>query len=136
MSTHFVGGLIVPTLPHPLLCPEANPGYAAIREAYAAARERIDALDADLLVLYSTRWPSVIGHQIQAEPSPTWTHVDEDFHALGSIPYTLNIDAAFAERYRSAAQARQLTCRTVAYQGFPIDTGSVVALKLDRKSVV
>jgi 2-aminophenol/2-amino-5-chlorophenol 1,6-dioxygenase subunit alpha len=130
MTGPFVAGVIVPTLPHPLLAPTANAGYARLRAAYDAARARISALRPDVLVLYSTRWPSVIGHQIQADPNPEWVHVDEDFHALGSIPYALTIDADLAHAYQRAATARGLAARTVAYRGFPIDTGSVVALQL------
>ena len=62
MSGGFVGGVIVPTLPHPLLTPDANPGYGRLRDAYARARQFIDDLRPDVLVLYSTRLPSVIGH--------------------------------------------------------------------------
>lgn len=121
---------IVPGLPHPLLAPGANPGWGRLRDGFQAAREQIEASGADLLVVYSTMWPSVIGHQLQAHPSPEWVHVDELFHDLGSIPYRFRIDAEFAHRWRDAALARGLAARTVAYHGFPIDTGSVVALKL------
>ncbi len=123
-------GLVTSPMPHPLLVPEQNPGWARIRAGFEAARARLEASGARRLLLYSTVWPSVIGHQIQADPEPEWVHVDELFHGLGSIPYRFRIDAAFAEAYRSAAQARGLQARTVAYRGFPIDTGSVVALKL------
>ena len=85
---------------------------------------------ADILLVYSTTWPSIIGHQIQAHPDPEWVHVDDDFHFLGSMPYKFSMDVEFAEGYRDAAQARGLHARTVAYDGFPIDTGSVVALSL------
>ncbi|MFK7930615.1 MAG: Rid family hydrolase [Myxococcota bacterium] len=130
MSGTFVGGIVVPTMPHPLLTPDANPGYRRIRDAYDKAADWIAELNPDVLVLFSTRWPSVIGHQIQADPEPVWTHVDQDFHALGSIPYHLRMDADLAEAYSTACKARGLHTRTVAYKGFPIDTGSIVALKL------
>lgn len=125
-----VGGIIVPGMPHPLLAPEKNPSWAAIRAAYEEARRRIEALDADLLVLYSTSWPSVIGHQIQADPEPRWVHVDPEWHALGSIPYHFRMDAGYGAAWQAAATARGLHARTVAYYGFPIDTGTVVALTL------
>lgn len=125
-----VKGIVVPGLPQPLLAPDANPGWKQIALGFEAARREIAESGADLLVVYSTMWPSVIGHQIQADPSPTWVHVDELFHDLGSIPYTFRIDAEFAESWRDAAERRGLMARTVAYHGFPIDTGSVVALKL------
>ncbi len=126
----FVGGLIVPGLPHPLLVPERNPGWMRIRRAFEAAREDIARWNADLLVIYSTMWPSIIGHQVQADPEPEWVHVDETFHELGSIPYRFRIDADFAHLLVDCARARGLHARPVAYHGFPIDTGSVVALKL------
>ncbi len=114
----------------PLLCPDASPDYRRIRDAYDAAARRIAESDADILVLYSTGWASVIGHQIQADPAPEWTHVDPEFHDLGSMPYTLRMDPAFAEDWSTAARARGLHTRTVAYKGFPIDTGTIVALQL------
>lgn len=126
----FVGGVIVPTMPHPLLAANENEGYGRLREAYATAAARIAALAPDVLVLYSTRWPTVIGHQLQANPEAAWTHVDQEFHALGSIPYRLHFDPELAAVYRDAGRARGLHVRTVSYKGFPIDTGTITALKL------
>ncbi|MEQ1506065.1 MAG: hypothetical protein ABMB14_27785 [Myxococcota bacterium] len=125
-----VFGLLVPGLPHPLLCPEKNAGWGRLRAAFEAAREDLRRAEPDLLIVYSTMWSSVIGHQIVSDPKPVWTHVDELFHDLGSIPYEFRIDAPFAHRLKETATARGLEARTIAYHGFPIDTGSVVALKL------
>ena len=46
------------------------------------------------------------------------------------MDYSFNIDAEFAEAWNEANHKRGLQSRTVAYHGFPIDVGSVVALKL------
>lgn len=126
----IVKGIIVPGIPHPLLCPEKNEGWTRLREGFEQARKELDECGAERILIYSTMWPSVIGHQIQADPEPEWVHVDELFHDLGSIPYKFNIDAEFSHAFQGAAEARGLMTRTVAYHGFPIDTGSVVALKL------
>ncbi|MCA9571497.1 MAG: hypothetical protein KC656_26850, partial [Myxococcales bacterium] len=123
-------GWVVPGLPHPLLTPDASPGYRRLRDAFDQAAARIAALQPDVLLVYSTMWPSVIGHQLQAHPAPTWVHVDELFHALGSIPYRFTMDTELARAWHEANERRGLASRTVAYDGFPIDTGSVVALKL------
>jgi len=96
MSGRIVKGIVVPGLPHPLLCPDENEGWSNLRAGFEAARVEIEESGAELLLVYSTMWPSVIGHQIQADPEPTWVHVDEMFHYLGSIPYTFRIDADFA----------------------------------------
>ncbi len=130
VAGELVKSLIVPAHPHPVLCPEKNAGWQKIRDAYDEARKQIEESDADLIIIYSTLWPSVIGHQIQADPNPEWVMVDADFHDLGSIHYSLKIDTEFAEAWNSANISRGLESRTVAYHGFPIDVGSVVALEL------
>ena len=130
MNDVIVKSLVVPAHPHPLLIPEQNEGWQRIRDAYDAARKVVEESGADIIIIYSTLWPSIIGHQIQALPDAEWTLVDDDFHDVGSIPYKLKIDAEFAETWNKANHARGLDSRTVAYHGFPIDVGSVVALKL------
>jgi 2-aminophenol/2-amino-5-chlorophenol 1,6-dioxygenase alpha subunit len=129
-SNPVLKGFVLPGLVQPLLSPDANPGYRKVRAAFDKVREEIERSDADLILIYSTMWPSILGHQIQAMPEPEWTLVDEEFHDLGTIPYKLKIDSGFAECYNHHAKLRGLHSRTIAYHGFPIDTGSVVALKL------
>ncbi len=126
----IVMGFYVPPHPHPLLAPDQNEGWGRLRDAYDVCRKRIEDSDADLILIYSTTWPSIVGHQIQAHPKPVFTHVDDDFHFLGSMPYEFRMDSEYAEEFRVACEGRGLQARTVAYDGFPIDTGSVVALKL------
>ena len=130
MNDSILASYVVPVHPHPLLVPEQNEGWQRLRDAFDKARDQIAASDADLIIVYSTTWPSIIGHQIQADPNPTWTLVDQDFHDLGSMDYSFRIDVEFAEAWNKANHSRGLQSRTVAYNGFPIDVGSVVALKL------
>jgi reactive intermediate/imine deaminase len=126
----IVGSFVVPVHPHTVLTPDQNPGWRALRDAFDEAAQMIRDLEADLLIVYSTTWPSIIGHQIQADPNPEWVMVDHDFHDLGSIPYSFNIDADFAHEWDDANRNRGLQSRCVNYKGFPIDVGSVVALTL------
>ena len=130
MKGEFLGGFIVPGKPQILLAPERNAGWTSLRESFGAARRAIEALKPDLLLLYSTQWPSIIGHQIQADPAPKWRLVDQDFHQLGTMHYDLRMDAEYAEVYEACAKKRGLTARTVNYRGFPIDAGTIVALQL------
>lgn len=123
-------GYLVPGKPLPLLAPDKNPAWAELRRGFEAARDEIQASGADLLLLYSTQWINVIGHQIQADPAPEWVQVDADFHDFGAMPYRFRMDPAFARTCESVARARGLHARTVAYQGFPLDSGVIQALKL------
>jgi 2-aminomuconate deaminase len=126
----LVGSYIVPVHPHTVLAADQNEGWGRLRDAFGEAAQRIKDSGADLLIIYSTTWPSIIGHQIIADPNPEWVMVDNDFHDLGSIPYSFDIDEEFAHAWNQANENRGLKSRTVAYHGFPIDVGSVVALKL------
>ncbi len=130
IDTNVPKGILVPGMPQTLLCPEKNEGWQRVRDAYDKARDEIEKTDAEIIVIYSTFWPSILGHQIQAFPEPEWTHVDDEFHDLGSISYKFRMDPEFAELAVAKCKERGLHARTISYFGFPIDTGSVVALKL------
>lgn len=126
----IVESFVVPVHPHTVLAPEQNDGWNRLRQAYDDAAKIIRDAGADLLIIYSTTWPSIIGHQLISDPNPEWVMVDHDFHELGSINYSFNIDAEFAELWNAENKTRGLQSRCVNYQGFPIDVGSVVALTL------
>lgn len=126
----IVESFVVPVHPHTVLVPEQNEGWNRLRQAYDEAAKIITDSGADLLIIYSTTWPSIIGHQLISDPNPEWVMVDHDFHELGSINYSFNIDAEFAELWNAENKTRGLQSRCVNYQGFPIDVGSVVALTL------
>ena len=130
MSGSVVGAFIVPGKPHILLAPEQNPNWQSLNDSYKTVRREIEKLNPDLLLIYSSQWPSIIGHQFLSDPEPEWRLVDQDFHELGTMEYKLRMDAQFAESYCSFSKTRGLTARTVAYHGFPVDTGTIVALKL------
>ncbi|MFM2247591.1 MAG: hypothetical protein RL071_3665, partial [Pseudomonadota bacterium] len=122
--------LLLPRMPHPLLCPDGGPGVRNLADGYAAARAQLEALKPELLVIYSVGWHSILGHLLQTDPRPTWTHVDEEFHALGAIDYSFPVDVAFSEAVIQRATTRGLAARGVNYRGFPIDTGTLVAKQL------
>ena len=121
---------IVPGQPHPLLAPEKNAGWASLRRSYEAVGREIEKSGAELLLVYSTQWFSVIGHLFQIDPKPKWTLVDQNWYEFGEIPYEFRIDPEFGKLYCGIVKKQGMQAATVAYHGFPIDTGTVVALKL------
>jgi len=125
-----VGGFILQPMPQPLLTPKDNEGWQSLRDSYKSVQAEIVRLDPDLIIIYSAKWASIIGHQMLSDPNPKWDIVDQDFHALGTMRYDLKMDKDFAENWRDASKARGLTARCVNYHGFPIDTGTVVNLQL------
>jgi 2-aminophenol/2-amino-5-chlorophenol 1,6-dioxygenase subunit alpha len=130
-----VSGLIqkaylVPGQPHILLAPDRNPGWASLRQSYEAIGREIERSGAELMLLYSTQWFSVIGHLFQTAPNPQWTLVDQNWYDLGEIPYSFRVDPEFGKLYADVCKDLGMQTATVDYHGFPIDTGTVVALKL------
>ena len=121
--------LIVPRMPHPLLCPDASEGYRALADAYAEARRRIEAVNPDLIVLYSAGWTSILGHQVQADPAPAGTR-------RSGLPCARKhpVHAAHGRRlprpWPKRAAPVVFICAPCPTRAFPIDTGTVTALKL------
>ncbi len=122
--------LIVPGLPQILLAPEKSPGWQKLRQAYEAARAEIEATPADLILYCSTQWLSVLGYTFQADPAPEWTHVDHNFHELGSMKYIFKIDPNFARAYAEEVKKDKHHTMLANYKGFPVDTGTIVAQKI------
>jgi 2-aminophenol/2-amino-5-chlorophenol 1,6-dioxygenase alpha subunit len=126
----ILNAYIVPGQPHPLLAPDQNAGWASLRKSYEAVGREIAKSGAELILIYSTQWFSVIGHLFQVDPKPAWTLVDQNWYELGEIPYEFRVDPEFGKLYARLCKEHGMQAATVAYHGFPIDTGTVVALKL------
>jgi len=116
--------------PHILLGADRNAGWASLKASYEAVGREIERSGAELILLYSTQWFSVIGHLFQTDPNPKWTLVDQNWYELGEIPYSFRVDPEFGALYAGICKEMGMQTATVAYHGFPIDTGTVVALKL------
>ena len=62
-------------------------GYEMLDEA----QQQISDSGADSIIIYSTTWLSIIGHQIQADPNPTWTLAIRIFMTSG--PWTIRSES-------------------------------------------
>lgn len=131
-----VRGYVVPGLPHLVLGKEVGP-WAELRRAYRAAAESLERAKPDVLVVFSTQWISVLGHFFQGDPNPKGVHVDENWHDLGDLPFDLRVDVELAQKAVEVAEASGLQARTVNYHGFPLDTGTLIALRfLNRLNTI
>lgn len=121
---------VVPGLPHVLLAADKSPAWSSLRKSFDLVREEIEASDAEMILYFSSQWLSVLGYLFQADPTPEWTLVDHNWHEFGSIHYKFKVDAGFAREYAKEVKGLGHYVREVAYKGFPIDTGTIVAQKL------
>jgi 2-aminophenol/2-amino-5-chlorophenol 1,6-dioxygenase subunit alpha len=121
---------LVPGQPHIFLAPDRNAGWASLKANYEAVGREIERSGAELLLVYSTQWFSVIGHLFQTDPRPKWVLVDQNWYQFGEIPYEFRVDPAFGELYARTCKDHGMQAATVNYHGFPMDPGTVIALKL------
>lgn len=127
----FRGAAIVPGMPH-LLAGDPAPSWRELSDATRAVGADLRAARPDVVVVLSTQWFTVLGHQVQLDPNPRGTRVDENWYAYdyGTLDYDLKFDVEFSEAWADAIDAEGLEARRTRYEGFPIDTGVVSARPL------
>ena len=124
-----VAAFLVPGSPLPLLRPETAP-WKPIVEGYRAASALLATAKPDVVLLYSTQWLAVLDQLWQTRPRVRGIHVDENWYDFGDLPYDIEIDAELAMACVAATKEIGVKSRSVNYDGFPIDTGTIVAATL------
>ncbi len=115
---------IVPGQPHLVL----TESWKDLTSAFKKAGQDAQAIKPDVIVLYSAQWMSVLGHSFQADPNPKGIHVDENWHDMGDLAFDFKVDTDLTKLAEQKAKAKGLSTKLVNYEGFPIDTGSIVTL--------
>ncbi len=127
----FCGATLVPGMPQ-LLAQDPAASWAQLADATRAVGESLRAQRPDALIVLSTQWFTVLGHQLQMDPRPSGVRVDENWYAYdyGTLSYDLPIDVELGERWAQELEAQGYQARRTRYEGFPIDTGVIVAQRL------
>lgn len=126
MTTAQILAAWVPGLPH-ILSPERNKSYSALHGAMAELGHEFKKHDVRRILYYSTQWISVLGQSVQAKPRLQGIHVDENWYDLANLPFDFTIDTKLAADMRSDLTQSGYQARAVDYEGFPVDTGTIVA---------
>lgn len=121
-----VAAFLVPGLPHPLLKPDNVP-WAQLSAAYKRAGSSMASAQPDTIILYSTQWIAVLDELWQARPHLKGVHVDENWYEYGDLPFDMRMDTDLAHACVTATQFIGINSKPVDYDGFPIDTGTIVA---------
>ncbi len=125
MSVYYT---FVPGLPH-LLQKSRGPSWERLASGYEQVAKDLAASKPDILCLYSSQWLSVLGTSFQCHPQPQGLHVDENWYDFENLPYDFKTDSVLAEKMAIAVKEKGLPTKTVSFESFPIDTGSLVALR-------
>lgn len=121
-----VSAFVMPSLPHLVLKPGVAP-WGRLGSAAKLAGQALAASRPDVIAIYSTQWIAVLDQLWQTKPHLAGVHVDENWYQWGDLPYDITIDVAFAEACVAGGPAAGVRSKAVNYEGFPIDTGTIVA---------
>jgi 2-aminophenol/2-amino-5-chlorophenol 1,6-dioxygenase subunit alpha len=127
----IVAAAVIPGMPH-LLAGEPAASWRDLRTAAEVVGERFRDAGVQTVLLLSTQWFTVLGHQFQLDPNPRGTRTDENWYGydFGHLGYDLRTDTAMTTQWASRCAADGFQARPTHYEGFPIDTGTVVAAAL------
>lgn len=124
-----VSAFLVPGSPLHLLRPD-NPPWRPIVAAFERASRALAMSRPDAVLLYSTQWIAVLDALWQARPRLTGVHVDENWHGYGDMSFDISVDAELAQACVAASRQAGITAKPVDYDEFPIDSGTIVAMRL------
>jgi 2-aminophenol/2-amino-5-chlorophenol 1,6-dioxygenase alpha subunit len=126
-----VGAALVPGMPQ-LTAAEPARSWTELATATRTVGDRLRALDVQAVLLLSTQWFTVLGHQVQCDERVRGRRTDENWYRYdyGHLDYDLRIDVPLAHAWADEIDAAGLQARRTRYDGFPIDTGTVTASRL------
>ncbi|MGH9116877.1 MAG: 2-amino-5-chlorophenol 1,6-dioxygenase subunit alpha [Acidimicrobiales bacterium] len=126
-----VAAALVPGFPH-LLAHNPAPSWKALGEAAAGVGDEIRRAGADALLMISTQWFTVLGHQFQVDPNPRGRHVDENWYDFdfGRFDFDIHTDVELTTAWAGEAERDGFQTRLTNYAHFPIDTGTLTAKAL------
>ena len=122
----IVSAFLLPGSPLPFLRPD-NPAWAGLADGARAAGRVLAESKPDVLLIYSTQWMAVLDQLWQVREHSTDIHVDENWYAYGDLKANLRADVALAQACVEASNKAGIKSKAVDYDGFPIDTGTIVA---------
>lgn len=125
------GALLVPGMPH-LLADDPAQSWRELAAAARQAGEELRAAGADALLMMSTQWFTVLGHQFQVRPVLEGTYVDENWYDFdyGTFAYRVETHPELVRKWAGNAEAAGFQARLTDYDQFPVDTGTLVARRL------
>jgi 2-aminophenol/2-amino-5-chlorophenol 1,6-dioxygenase alpha subunit len=125
----IVSAFLVPGSPLPRLKPEVLP-WGRLAAAFQRAGRALAASRPDVVLMYSTQWFAVLDEQWLTRRRSQGVHVDENWYEYGDLPYDLYADTEVAHACIAASARIGVQSRGVNYEGFPLDTGTIVASDL------
>jgi 2-aminophenol/2-amino-5-chlorophenol 1,6-dioxygenase subunit alpha len=121
------GIYLVPGLPHLLQKTPLSKHYQELLRGMNEIKQDIESKKIERIIYFSSQWLSVLGVSIQSKPVMKDIHVDENWYEYGDLPFEFKSDGRFANTLCSTGRDTGFAMSAVDYEGFPMDTGAIVA---------
>ena len=141
MSGEILAGFLAPHPPHlvygenpPQNEPRSQGGWEPLRWAYERARQSLDELKPDVLLVHSPHWMTQLGHHFLGVRSLRGKSVDPIFPNLFRYQFELTVDVELAEACRDEAKDAGLVAKMMRNPNFRVDYGTITTLHMIRPS--
>lgn len=135
----ILAGFLAPHPPHlvygenpPQNEPRSRGGWEPLRWAYERARQSIERLKPDVLLVHSPHWVTQVGHHFLGVPRLSGKSVDPIFPNLFRYNFDLTVDVALAEACYEEARAAGLVAKMMRNPNFRVDYGTITTLHMIR----
>lgn len=135
----ILSGLLAPHPPHlvygenpPQNEPRSEGGWEPLRWAYDHARESIERLKPDVLLVHTPHWITQVGHHFLGVPRLEGRSVDPIFPNLFRYDFGLNVDVELAEACCEEANKLGIVGKMMRNPKFRVDYGTITTLHMIR----
>ncbi len=135
----IVAGFLAPHPPHlvfgenpPQNEPRSQGGWEQLRWAYERARQSIDELKPDVLMVHSPHWITQQGHHFLGVKDLGGKSVDPIFPNIFRYQFDLEVDVELAEACAAEGAKVGLTTKMMRNPNFRVDYGTITTLHMIR----
>ncbi len=135
----IIAGFLAPHPPHlvygenpPQNEPRSQGGWEPLRWAYEHARNSLEELRPDVLLVHSPHWITQQGHHFLGVKDLSGKSVDPIFPNLFRYDFGLEVDVELAEACCAAAADLGLTTKMMRNPNFRVDYGTITTLHMMR----
>jgi 2-aminophenol/2-amino-5-chlorophenol 1,6-dioxygenase beta subunit len=133
----IVAGFLAPHPPH-LVYGENPPqnrvksqgGWEPLRWAYERARESVQRLRPDVILVHSPHWTTIVGHHFAAVPTLKGRSVDPIFPHLFQYDFSMKVDTDLAKLCAEEGKREGLLTKLMTNPKFRADYGTIVSLHM------
>lgn len=135
----IVAGFLAPHPPHlvygenpPQNEPRSQGGWEALRWAYERARDHLEAMKPDVLLIHTPHWITSVGHHFLGVPHLSGKSVDPIFPNLFRYDFSLEVDVELAEACCEEGRKAGLVTKMMRNPNFRVDYGTITSLHMMR----